>query len=61
MNWEELKKFCNELPEEELKKKVILWREGECINDMDATQLTEDHYQTDGDDGCYPLGEADLH
>ena len=31
MTWKELKEFANSLPENELDKKVILWREDEAI------------------------------
>lgn len=54
--WNELKAFCNALPESELDHKVILWRESEAITDISAMQLEEDHYidlQND-EDGCFP-------
>ena len=60
MNWLELKEFCNSLPQEQLERKVILWREDEAITDIYAEQLTEDHYIGSDDDGCYPLSDAGL-
>lgn len=59
MNWKELKEFCNSLTEEQLQKKVILWREEEAIIDISASQLEEDYY-TDPDDenGCFPESDA---
>lgn len=60
MNWRQLKDFCNNLPESELEKNVILWREDEAITDISANQLDEDHYidERDSDNGCFPLSEA---
>jgi len=60
MNWKELKDFCNKLPESFLKEKVIMWREDECINNIDARQLEEDYYidPERDDNGCYPEFEA---
>lgn len=59
MNWRELKDFCNNLPELELEKEVILWRECESVTDIYAEQLSEDHYvnSEDSDDGCFPESE----
>lgn len=56
MNWLELKQFCNSLPEEELQKKVILWREDEAVTDINAIRLEEDHYiePESDDEGCFP-------
>lgn len=61
MNWKELKDFCNNLPESELEKNVILWREEEAITDISAEQLDEDQYVNidDSDDGCFPMSEAE--
>ncbi len=60
MNWKELKDFCNSLNDEQLKKKVILWREEEAINAIEVEKLEEDHYvcPDSGEEGCYPLSEA---
>jgi len=60
MNWKDLKEFCNNLPESELEKKVILWRESEAITDIEAMQLEEDHYidPENSDDGCFSLTDA---
>lgn len=52
MTWNELKDFCNSLPESFLEKNVIMWRDEECISDISARQLEEDHYIERGvDDG----------
>lgn len=59
MTYQQLKEFCNQLPEAELNKKVILWREDEAIMEIQAEQLAEDHY-IDVDrteDGCFPASE----
>ncbi len=60
MTWNELKEFCNSLPSEELAKNVILWREGECINSINAEMLQEDHYidPEESENGCFPESEA---
>lgn len=60
MNWKELKDFCNSLDEKQLKRRVILLREDEAINHIEAEKLEEDYYICpDADDeGCYPLSEA---
>lgn len=56
MNWKKLKDFCNNLPESELEKKVILWREDEAITNIETEQLDEDHYVyvDDSENGCFP-------
>jgi hypothetical protein len=60
INWKQLKDFCNALPEEQLEKRVILWREDECINSIYANELDEDQYMHDEDEeGCYPLSQAE--
>jgi hypothetical protein len=60
MTWKQLKDFCNNLPESELEKNVILWRECDVIIDISAEQLDQDHYVNEsGDDGCFPLFEAE--
>lgn len=60
MKWKELKEFVNNLPENELEKKVILWREDESINQINAETLKEDHYIDPENhlDGCFPESEA---
>ena len=60
MTWRELKEFCNSLPEKELEKNVIMWREEEGINNISAEQLEEDHYinPENCDDGCFPMWQA---
>lgn len=60
MNWKELKAFASSLDEKQLQKKVILWREGEAINDINVMILEEDHYEGENDEGCYPLSEAGI-
>ena len=39
INWSELKEFCNSLNEEQLKKKVVLWREDEAISNIGVMEL----------------------
>jgi len=60
MNFKELKDFCNSLTESELEKPVILWREDECITEITAEQLDEDHYfdVDNPENGCFPVSEA---
>lgn len=53
MTWKELKEFANGLTEAQLAKKVILWREIEGINNIQAMQLDSDHFATDESEGCY--------
>ena len=60
MNWKELKEFANSLDEKQLKKKVVLWREDEAVNDINAENLSEDQYIGDDDEGCYSLSDAGL-
>lgn len=60
MNWKELKDFCNKLPDDKLKNKVVLWREEDCISDICAVRLPEDMYIGEDDEGCYSLGDAGL-
>jgi len=60
MNWRELKEFCNSLDNEQLEKKVILWREESAITNMDAEILADDYYIGDDEDGCYTLSDAGL-
>jgi hypothetical protein len=63
MNFRELKDFCNSLPEKELDKKIILWRENaeDVITDIQAEQLEEDFYikVDEPEDGCFPDSECD--
>lgn len=60
MTWRDLKTFVNNLPESELAKKVILWREDEAITSIEAIQLEEDHYINldDSENGCFPVSEC---
>lgn len=60
MNWKELKDFCNSLPESELEKNVMLWREDEAITDISAEALEEDYYirRESPEDGCFPASEC---
>ena len=60
MNQRELKAFVNDLPESELDKQVILWREDEAITKIEAEQLEEDHYidLDDPENGCFPVSEC---
>jgi hypothetical protein len=61
MNWKQLKDFCNSLPESELEKNVILWREDEAITNIEAEQLSEEQYleTENSEDGCFPKSEAE--
>lgn len=61
MNYKELKDFCNLLDEGQLKEEVVLWREDEAINSIQAEPLSEDQYmRKDGEDEhCYPLSESE--
>lgn len=55
MTWHELKEFANSLSEEQLTKKVILWREDEAITSIDAECLEKNHFVEIGseEDGCF--------
>lgn len=61
MNWKSLKDFCNSLPESELEKKVILWREDaeDVVTEIEAEQLGEDYYieKESPENGCFPVSE----
>jgi len=59
MNWIELKEFCNSLNEDQLSKKVILWREDEAITDIETLKLEVDHYidEEEGNGMCFPISE----
>lgn len=59
MNWRKLKEFCNSLPESELDKGVLLWRE-ECLSEIEAEQLSEPHYidPENSDNGCFAESDA---
>lgn len=61
MTWKELKDFCNSLPESELEKNVVLWREEEAITDISASELEEDNYVEidEEENGCFGLSEAE--
>ena len=60
MTWNELKEFCNSLPEHELGKNVFMWREEECIDKIEAEQLEEDYYVhlERPEDGCVSESDA---
>lgn len=62
MNFRQLKDFCNSLPEEELEKNVILWREDseDVITEIEAEQLDEDYYidVDNHEDGCFPASHC---
>ena len=60
MNWRELKEFCNSLDEKQLKRKVVLWREEEAVNDIEAMALEADHYIGEDEEGCYTLADAGI-
>lgn len=59
MNWKKLKDFCNGLTEEQLKEKVIMWREDECVSRIEAMTLSEDHYinKENNEYGCFEESE----
>jgi len=59
MNWKQLKDFCNNLPESELEKNVILWQEENVITDIDARQLEQDYYieRENPENGCFGVTE----
>ena len=63
MNWKKLKDFCNSLPESELEKNVMIWREDadDVITDIFAEQLDEDHYVyvENEEYGCMPVSEVE--
>jgi hypothetical protein len=62
MNWKQLKDFCNNLPESELEKNVVLWSEvaEDSITDISAEQLKEDYFVVidSQEDGCIPESEC---
>jgi hypothetical protein len=60
MTWKELKEFANSLDEKQLDKNVVLWREDEAVNDINAENLKEDYYIGDDDEECYSLADAGL-
>lgn len=55
MTYQELKDFCNSLPESELSKNVILSREDEVITDIYAEQLEQDYFieTEESENGCF--------
>lgn len=61
MNWKQLKDFCNGLTEEQLEKKVVIWREDEAISNIETTLLEEDYYiekESGSPEGCFEESEA---
>ena len=58
MTWNELKEFCNSLPEDQLNMNVVMWREEESISNIETDRLQEDHYMGSDDDFFYPESEA---
>lgn len=50
--WADLLAFAQQLTEEDLKEKVIVWRESESIEVSFAEQLDEDFYNNPDDDYC---------
>ena len=60
MNWKQLKDFCNNLTDEQLNEKVLIWREEEIISAIEVVELEEDYY-IDEDywpEGCAPESEC---
>jgi len=58
MNWQELKDFANSLNEEQLKCKVVLWREDEAVTKIETSIIEDDQYIISGDEGCYSLADG---
>jgi hypothetical protein len=60
MIWKDLKNFCNNLTEEQLEQKVLMWRETEVISDINAMKLCEDYYieKENPEEGCFPASEC---
>lgn len=56
MTWADLKKVVNELPEELLDQKIVLWplEDGEEAWNMVEVMKLEENYVFDGDMGCTP-------
>jgi len=62
MTWKELKDFANSLTDEQLVNNVILWREDDVVNKIDAMKLEEDHYVDweNTENGCFTASEAQV-
>ena len=60
MNWKELKIFCDSLTKDQLENAVVIWREDECISDLEPLVLEEDYYldEEEGDGLCFPESEC---
>ena len=55
--WADLKKAVNQIPDAQLKKKVVIWTDDEnCYQVANVEILKEDHLN-DGDDGCAPRSD----
>lgn len=59
MDWKELKEFANSLNEKQLEKKVILWREDEAVQHINAECLKDNMYAGEDDDFCIPEDEVE--
>lgn len=57
ITWQQLKDFCNALPEEQLDKTVIWWGEEQGGDVASVYTLSEDFVTTDY--GCEPLSAQD--
>jgi hypothetical protein len=57
ITWADLKKAVNELPEDLLTTKVVLWpfSDGEEAWNLVEVMTLEEDYVFDGDSGCAPL------
>ena len=54
-----MKRFCNNLSDEQLQTEVVLWRiDEEPIRFFQPIQLEEDHYIGEEDEACYPASDA---
>lgn len=59
MTWNELKQFCNNLPEQFLDKKVIIWRDDEYFSSIEVFELDQDHFvdEDSEENGCISENE----
>lgn len=60
MIWKDIKDFISSLDENQLNKKVVLWRESESIEDLGIECLKDDHYYDPNqpEDGCFSKKDA---
>lgn len=62
LTWGQLKKFCEQVPDEHYHTPVILWREDEALQSLSAEKLEEDQYMDMKADKkvCFSLSEAGM-